>query len=94
MPYPLSVGRLQAGDWASSVPDRLVAEGRYGLRVEEDPAVARAELEEAVAEAADEHPYLRDHPPVVTWPGGRFAGGHLPTGHPFAAAGRARRTRR
>ena len=84
VPYPLSVGRLQAGDWPSSVPDRLVAEGRYGLRVEEEPAVARAELERAVAEAADEHPFLHAHPPVVTWPGGRFRGGHLPTGHPFA----------
>ncbi len=85
VPYPLSVGRLQAGDWASSVPDRLVAEGRYGLRVEEDPAGARAELEQTVAEAAHGHPYLRDHPPVVTWPGGRFRGGHLPAGHAFAA---------
>lgn len=84
VPYPLSVGRLQAGDWPSSVPDRLVAEGRYGLRVEEEPAVARAELEQAVADVADEHPFLRDHPPVVTWPGGRFRGGHLPAGHPFA----------
>ena len=83
VPYPLSVGRLRAGDWASSVPDLLVAEGRYGLRVEEDPASARAELEETVAEAAAAHPFLRDHPPVVTWPGGRFAGGHLPAGHPF-----------
>lgn len=84
VPYPLSVGRLQAGDWASSVPDRLVAEGRFGLRVEEDPAVAMAELEQTVAEAADGHPFLRDHPPVVTWPGARFRGGHLPAGHPFA----------
>ena len=42
--YPLSVGRLRAGDWPSSVPDRLVAEGRYGLRIDEDPTVARAEL--------------------------------------------------
>lgn len=83
VPYPLSVGRLRAGDWASSVPDLLVAEGRYGLRVEEDPASARAELEQAVAEAAAAHPFLRDHPPVVTWPGGRFAGGHLTPGHPF-----------
>ena len=83
VPYPLSVGRLRAGDWASSVPDLLVAEGRYGLRVEEDPASARVELEEAVAEAAAAHPFLRDHPPVVTWPGGRFGGGHLPAGHPF-----------
>lgn len=83
VPYPLSVGRLQAGDWPSSVPDRLVADGRYGIRVEEDPAVAVAELEQAVAEAADEHPFLRDHPPVVTWPGGQFSGGQLRPGHPF-----------
>jgi acetylornithine deacetylase len=79
--YPLSVGRLNAGDWPSSVPDLLVAEGRYGLRVEEDPAAARAELEAAVTEAAGADPFLRDHPPVVTWPGGQFAGGHLPSGH-------------
>jgi acetylornithine deacetylase len=95
VPYPLSVGRVRAGDWASSVPDLLVAEGRYGLRVEEDPATARAELEEAVAEAAAAHPWLRDHPPAVTWPGGRFAGGHLPAGHPFGhqvAAAHARVT--
>jgi acetylornithine deacetylase len=81
VPYPLSVGRLSAGAWASSVPDLLVAEGRYGLRVEEDPAEARAELEAAVAGAADADPFLRDHPPVVSWPGGQFAGGHLPSGH-------------
>ncbi len=79
--YPVSVGRLSAGAWASSVPDLLVAEGRYGLRIEEDPADARAELEAAVAEAAESDPFLRDHPPVVSWPGGRFAGGHLPSGH-------------
>jgi acetylornithine deacetylase len=79
--YPLSVGRVVAGDWPSSVPDRLVAEGRYGLRVEEDPAAARAELEEAVAASAAADAFLRDHPPVVRWSGGQFAGGHLPSGH-------------
>ena len=79
--YPLSVGQVSAGAWPSSVPDLLVAQGRYGLRIEEDPAAARLELEQAVAEAAEQDPYLRDHPPVVTWSGGQFAGGHLPSGH-------------
>jgi acetylornithine deacetylase len=83
MAYPLSVGRVQAGNWPSSVPDQLVAEGRYGLRIEEDPRQARAELEAVVAEAAAAHPYLRDHLPVVTWPGGQFSGGHLPPGDPL-----------
>lgn len=80
IPYPLSVGRVRSGDWPSSVPDLLVAEGRYGLRIDEDPADARVALEAAVREAADREPYPRDHPPRVTWPGGQYRGGRLPAG--------------
>jgi acetylornithine deacetylase len=83
VPYPLVIGRVRAGDWSSSVPDRLVADGRLGLRIEEDPDVARRELEERVAAVAAADPFLRDHPPVVTWSGGQFAGGQLFPGHPL-----------
>ncbi len=82
--YPVVIGRVQAGDWSSSVPDRLVAEGRLGLRIDEDPDSARAELEQWIGVVAEGDPYLRDHPPVVTWSGGQFAGGRLPEGHPLA----------
>jgi acetylornithine deacetylase len=85
VPYPLSVGTVRAGDWASSVPDLLVAEGRLGVRLGEDPAQARTELAECVAQACADDPWLRSHPAVVTWPGGQFASGRLPTGHPLAA---------
>jgi acetylornithine deacetylase len=85
IPYALSVGTVQAGDWASSVPDRLVAEGRLGVRLGEDPAEAAADFEAWVAETCAADPWLRDHPAVVTWPGGRFASGRLPTGHPLEA---------
>ncbi|MET8789464.1 ArgE/DapE family deacylase [Streptomyces pseudogriseolus] len=84
VPYGLSVGTLRAGDWASSVPDLLVAEGRFGVRLGEDPADARAALERCVAEACAADPWLRDHPATVTWPGGQFASGMLPEGHPLA----------
>ena len=80
VPYPIVVGRLRAGDWSSSVPDQLVAEGRLGLRIEEDPDAARAELADCLADVAARDPFLRDHPPVLTWSGGQFAGGHLPAG--------------
>jgi len=80
VPYPIVVGRLRTGDWSSSVPDLLVAEGRLGLRIEEDPDDARRELERCIVEAAARDPFLRDHPPVLTWSGGQFAGGHLPAG--------------
>ncbi|NUP00273.1 MAG: ArgE/DapE family deacylase, partial [Nonomuraea sp.] len=79
MPYPIEVGTVRAGDWASTVPDLLVAEGRLGVRLDEDPADARAAFEEAVASVA--HPWLRDNPVAVTWPGGQFASGRLPAGH-------------
>ena len=81
LPYGISIGTVHAGDWASSVPDLLVAQGRMGVRLGEDPARARAALEEAVAEAAAADPWLRDHPPRTTWPGGQFASGRLPEGH-------------
>lgn len=73
--YPLSIGKVSCGDWASSVPDLLVAEGRLGVALGEDPAAARTELEEAVAVAAAADPFLRDHPPTVAWTGGQFASG-------------------
>jgi acetylornithine deacetylase len=50
LPYPLSVGTVHAGDWPSSVPDSLVAEGRLGVALGEPVEAARAELEAAVAE--------------------------------------------
>ncbi|WP_309094845.1 ArgE/DapE family deacylase [Streptomyces sp.] len=81
LPYALSVGTVRSGDWASSVPDLLVAEGRLGVRLDEDPADARRALEECVAEACAADPWLRAHPPAVTWPGGQFAPGRLPDGH-------------
>ncbi|WP_055714793.1 ArgE/DapE family deacylase [Streptomyces torulosus] len=83
IPYALSVGTVRSGDWASSVPDLLVAEGRFGVRLDEDPAAARAALELCVAEACAADPWLRDHPATVTWSGGQFASGRLPLGHPL-----------
>jgi acetylornithine deacetylase len=77
LPYPLVVGRLHAGEWSSSVPDRLVFEGRAPVKVGETPAQARAAVEGAVAAAGDGAVELR-------WTGGQFASGETPSGHPFA----------
>ena len=83
LPYPISIGRVVTGDWASSVPDRLTAEGRLGVQLGEDPTAARAGFEERVAAICASDPWLRDHPATVTWPGGQFASGRLRDDHPF-----------
>ena len=72
LPWPIEVGIVRAGDWASSVPDTLIAEGRYGVAVGEDVAEARATFEQAIARAAADDPWLSAHPPDVEWWGGRF----------------------
>src|SRR6201991_3090761 len=72
LPYPVSVGRVAAGEWSSSVPDRLVFEGRAPGRVGEGPAAGRAAVEAAVAAATAGDG--DDLPPVeIAWTGGRFA---------------------
>jgi len=76
--HPLSIGMVQAGDWASSVPDLLVAEGRLGVALGEPVADARRQLEETVAEACDGDAWLRVHPVEVEWWGGQFEAGQLP----------------
>lgn len=82
--YPLSIGTLHAGDWPSSVPDLLVAEGRLGVALGEDVDAARAAFERAVGEACAADAWLRDHPVEVEWWGGQFAPGALPVGSDLA----------
>ncbi len=85
LPYALSFGIVQAGEWSSNVPDRLVAEGRFGVMLDEDPRQARVAFEDAVTRAAVDDPWLHDNRPVVSWPGGQFASGWTDEDHPLVA---------
>ncbi|MEO5610742.1 MAG: ArgE/DapE family deacylase [Ornithinibacter sp.] len=82
--YPIEVGTVRAGDWASSVPDLLVAEGRYGVALDENVAQARAVFEDAVARACAADPWLSFHPVEIDWWGGVFASSRLPEGSTLA----------
>jgi acetylornithine deacetylase len=77
LPYPLLVGRIEAGEWSSSVPDRLRFEGRAPVRVGEEPAAARAAVEAVVVGACPDA--------TLSWPGGQFASGETDSTHPFAS---------
>lgn len=83
LPFPISVGILNAGDWASTVPDRLVAEGRYGVRPGESFADAEAAFEHHIGQLCAQDPWLRENPIDVSWPGGRFAAGMTDPDHHF-----------
>ena len=75
LPYPILVGRLAAGEWSSTVPDRLAFEGRFGVRVGESIEDARTALADAIGELCE-----------LEWTGGQFASGETPHDHPVAQA--------
>ena len=73
--YPLSIGTVHAGDWASTVPDLLIAEGRFGVALGENPFSARAELEAAIEDINANDEFLSRNPIKVEWWGGQFQSG-------------------
>lgn len=91
--YPLSIGAVRCGEWASTVPDVLVADGRLGVALDEPVADARCALEAAVAHACAGDPWLSDHPVVVEWWGGAFEPARLPAGSDLDSRVRAAHAR-
>ena len=73
LPYPLVVGMLKAGEWASTVPDRLTFSCRLPARVGERFDDAVAAMQEAVG------PDVR-----LRVDGGRFRAARTDEAHPFA----------
>ena len=69
---PISVGTLRCGDWPSTVPDELIAEGRFGIFPGEPLREARAELEACIEACARADEWLSKHPPVIEWFEGQF----------------------
>lgn len=80
---PISIGLLQAGDWPSTVPETLVAEGRMGVFPGEPIAEVRKALEEVVNRVADGDEWLRVNRPLLTWVEGQFEAGETPLDHPL-----------
>ncbi|HET8786346.1 MAG TPA: ArgE/DapE family deacylase [Candidatus Limnocylindrales bacterium] len=85
LPYPTIIGIVQGGEWASTVLDRVVAYGRYGVRLGQSPADAEAELRTAIADACEADDFLRDHPATVEITGGRFGSARVAADHPLPA---------
>lgn len=81
MPYPICIGTIQAGNWASTVAESLTCEGRFGVAVGENIIIARRTFEAVIHQAAQADDWLREHPPTVEWWGGQFESASIPTDH-------------
>jgi acetylornithine deacetylase len=83
LPYATMVGKIEGGEWASTVLDRVVVEGRYGVRLGQTWRDAEADLRACVDGASRADPFLRDHPVGIEITGGRFSSSRIPADHPL-----------
>ena len=83
LPYPTIIGKVEGGEWASTVLDRVVAEGRYGVKLGQTWRDAEADLRACIDAASAADPFLRDHPVGLEITGGRFSSSRVPADHPL-----------
>jgi acetylornithine deacetylase len=83
LPYPTIVGKVGGGDWASTVMDKVVADGRYGVALGETWRDAEARLRRVIDDAIERDEFFTEHPPTVELVGGRFSSSRVPAEHPL-----------
>ncbi|WP_410766379.1 M20/M25/M40 family metallo-hydrolase [Haloferax sp. DFSO60] len=64
IPWPICVGKVEAGSWASSVAGTLTAEWRLGVAPGESVEEVEKEYEHRLAEVVAEDDWLSEHPPT------------------------------
>jgi len=83
---PINIGVVRAGNWASTVPESLVAEGRVGLIPGEEVEPFKDLFSQRIAAVAERDSWLREHPPDLTWFGGQFAPAEVEPDAPICEA--------
>lgn len=68
-PLNLNIGKIQGGDWASTVPPWCVFDARWAFYPGVPAATAREEVTRCLLDAAAADPFLRNHPPEIVFNG-------------------------
>jgi acetylornithine deacetylase len=85
-PINLNIGRIEGGDWASSVPAWCRIDCRIAIYPGEDARAKMREIEDRVAAAARDDRFLANNPPRVTFNGFTVEGYVLAEGSAAEAA--------
>lgn len=75
-PINFNVGKIEGGDWASSVPAWCTFDCRIALYPGVNPAEAAREIEDCLRRSAAKVPFLANNPPEVIY-NGFFAEGYV-----------------
>ncbi|MGO4888414.1 peptidase [Anaerobacillus sp. MEB173] len=86
IPIPINIGKIEGGDWPSSVADVVKLEGRIGIAPNERIEDAQNELEKWVERLADIDPWFKESPVELEWFGARWLPGAIELDHPLMDA--------
>ena len=68
-PLNFNVGKIDGGDWASSVPAWCNIDCRMGILPGQDLKNAKEAIKACVAANSKDHPFLSHYPPKIIWNG-------------------------
>jgi len=84
--WPVVFGTVRAGDWASTVPEVLVAAVRLGVAPGETVSGVEAAFDERLAAVVAEREWLREHPPEFERFGVQFEPSEIAADEPVVRA--------
>ncbi|WP_241535799.1 peptidase [Indiicoccus explosivorum] len=85
IPVPINIGKIEGGDWPSSVADLVTIEGRIGIAPDETAEEVQAEFRQWLGELAALDPWFDEHPAKLEWFGARWQPGMIEPDHPLMA---------
>ncbi len=83
IPLPINLGKIEGGNWPSSVPDLITLEGRIGVGPEEKLGDVKQELASWLGAISEEDPWFEKHPVELEWFGAQWVPGSVEVDHPF-----------
>ncbi|MGE6631632.1 peptidase [Bacillus sp. NPDC077027] len=83
IPVPINIGKIEGGDWPSSVADLVLLEGRLGIMPGETVQQAEEEFEKYIATLDQKDDWFKKHQVEVEWFGARWLPSSIETNHPL-----------
>ncbi|WP_102349177.1 peptidase [Bacillus sp. Marseille-P3661] len=81
IPIPINIGKMEGGDWPSSVADLVILEGRMGISPEETINQAKEEMQNWLDSLQELDPWFKNHPVKIEWFGARWLPGAIDLEH-------------
>ena len=78
---PINIGTIKGGEWHSTVPESVIAEGRLGVFPGESVSNARMAFSEHLKEVSASDSWLKENPPILEWFEGQFESGKTDVDH-------------